>query len=213
MGDRLNIGRVVSLLSIEEVAHGWAELLKHLRGALSLGLDGGITEGELWERVAQQRYLVGIIGDDQVRCVFALELIELEGVRTLVVPLIGGEGFLGEWMVDAFKDWQDIAQLVNATRLRVCGRNGWERALKPLGFERVQTILERETDERERELRPEQGDERPRGMGRPGGVLAEPVRAESSPGGDAIEGEPRGIRGHDHEPGGAGLALADQSGG
>jgi len=83
----------------------------------------------------------GIRQDSATVGAVCTEVYESTAGRTCALPIVGGRDMAG-WLhlVSVIEDW---ARTQGCVRLEGNGRAGWERALKPLGWAVIATIVER----------------------------------------------------------------------
>lgn len=101
-----------------------------------------IEIGEIYGRVLDGRWQVwGIRQDGATIGAVCTEVYDSTAGRTCALPIVGGRNMAG-WLhlVSVIEDW---ARAQGCVRLEGNGRAGWERALKPLGWATIATIVEK----------------------------------------------------------------------
>ena len=103
--------------------------------------DGRWSTEELLNDVADGRLMVWIVSrETKVLGVFTTRVIESR-VRWVMVEDLAGDD-LHEWIYEAHHALDVWAREMGATQIVLEGRKGWERVLRPLGYEstRIQAV-------------------------------------------------------------------------
>ena len=103
--------------------------------------DGRWSEDQLLADVQNGRLLVWIIThDDRITAVFTTRVIESR-VRWILIEDCAGDD-LASWIMPALNAVETWARELGATQIVIEGRKGWERTLRPYGYEskRIQAV-------------------------------------------------------------------------
>lgn len=134
------------LLSDEDAIYHWPEIEKFLKPVVEIASGETNLECMLWSIETGQNKIIGIFDDDKLICACMLTVIVYPtGKRTLQVPFLGGER-IDEWLPQIWAMIKDICKNMGCSHIRVCGRAGWERKMKPIepDFTKIYTTYETE---------------------------------------------------------------------
>ena len=110
-------------------------------------------EGELFPKDVKYKAEVGdfqlwIVTNKQgsfIGC-FVTEILDYSLIASLRIVLLGGTDF-PLWIELAHKKLEEYGKEHKCGRIELCGRRGWVRKLKPLGFKETYVVVTRRIDE------------------------------------------------------------------
>jgi hypothetical protein len=103
--------------------------------------DGRWSADQLLADVEAGKVLVWIVTrDEKIVGVFTVRVIESRVTWVLVEDLAGDD--LASWILEAHRALETWAREMGATQIVIEGRKGWERVLRPYGYEstRIQAV-------------------------------------------------------------------------
>ena len=103
--------------------------------------DGRWSTEQLLADVEAGKVLVWIVSrDEKIVGVFTVRVIE-SGVRWILIEDCAGDD-LASWIMPALNAVETWARELGATQIVIEGRKGWERMLRPYGYEskRIQAV-------------------------------------------------------------------------
>lgn len=138
-------GYSVRQLPISEVDIHWDAMLIELR---KIRHAWGVwwTEEALYEMVMRDGIQVWVVGDEgSFHLVVFTQVLHYPANRIFHTMLMFGNGFLRAFpsLQATFEDYADKA---GCTMAETVGRKGWERVLRPLGFEPTQVVLHKKLE-------------------------------------------------------------------
>jgi hypothetical protein len=143
--DRIGWGTLQS----EEIPVLWPKLEGFINDAVQRG-DGTISAQGILHSLAEKHMQMWLVVDnveeDIVGVVVTQVTVHMDGHKELCIVAAGGRD------VDAWFKYLDIldtfAHASGATVIRVTGRRGWLRKLKPFGFEERAVVLTKQVARR-----------------------------------------------------------------
>lgn len=126
------------LLSTEELAERWSEI----KPKVQLSLDHGIGESSVHDL-----FLECMASNAQAweygEAIGITRFIQFKGYRQLQLVTCTGSGWF-EYGSKALIELEAFAKEMQCRNISMYGRKGWERAMKPLGYEYAYTVLVKE---------------------------------------------------------------------
>ena len=132
---------IISAISVKLLPIVWPQIEPMLSKAVAHS-NGEICISDIYERsISGDMLILTASSDDEILVALAIEKREFAtGKAVLNVTLAGGER-LKEWMEEIDKSLVQLAKDYNCSELYIVGRNGWDRALKHIGYGRVHTVV------------------------------------------------------------------------
>ena len=119
--------------------HDWLPILQR---AID-DADGRWSAEQLLADVEVGKVLVWIVSrDEKIVGVFTVRVIE-SAVRWILVEDCAGDD-LASWILEALHALETWAREMGATQIVLEGRRGWERVLRPYGFNPTRTVCVKE---------------------------------------------------------------------
>jgi hypothetical protein len=125
------------------IVNRWEELLPHLERVIKVSNDEFTTESIKARAVSGNSVMIVIIDkDNKIEAVTTAEVVTYDsGLRSLLVPIIGGSHFF-EWAPDWFEIVKALAVQLNCSELRgFAVRDGWMRILKSRGWHENHCVI------------------------------------------------------------------------
>jgi hypothetical protein len=124
----------------ENADHFWPEVEDMVRSAADMT---GVKEHSEWLKgiKAREAQLWVITDGIAATGVIITDIYETAKGKTVGIPIAAGEIKDVANVLLVIEHW---AREVGAVRLEGCGRAGWERALKPFGWSKLATVVEKE---------------------------------------------------------------------
>ncbi len=127
-------------VSPENVHLAWKDVGKYAGEALVYA-DDKYTVADVHEMLANGLLTLWVVYNDEkdkaVGCLLT-EIIEHPRMRVLSIFLAGGE-FSN--MILVLDDLKDYALSAKCKNIEFYGRPGWEKTLKPWGFDKIHTVM------------------------------------------------------------------------
>jgi len=118
----------------------WPMVKPYLEAALEHA-DGKYDLSVIFEQIQRENYKLWVVyNESQVIGCFVTELVQYPCAKILDIPFLSCENFDTDIAphLDAVKQW---ARDHNAVSIEFFGRAGWEKKLKPVGFEKTHTVM------------------------------------------------------------------------
>ena len=116
--------------------------------------NGRYRGDDFWEMVKDGSHQLWVTLDDEENIVGVTSTTIYENRNLTVMEIIahGGNGSLDrKYLSEVMRNMQEFAEDNNCDVIRIVGRRGWVKALKPYGYHSQHVVLEKEvTDARRR---------------------------------------------------------------
>ena len=135
----------ISLVPVDEVRNIWENVSRHVKKATDY------TYGRYKEIDVLHECLIGKFNlwivyreEEEVDYIGAAvtEVLQYPRKKALSVVFLSGDDF-SEWMPEIDKKFVDFAKVLECDFVEACGRAGWERKVKKLGWLKRFSIIER----------------------------------------------------------------------
>ena len=135
----------ISLVPVDEVRNIWENVSRHVKKATDY------TYGRYKEIDVLHDCLIGKFNlwivyreEEEVDYIGAAvtEVLQYPRKKALSVVFLSGDDF-SEWMPEIDKKFVDFATVLECDFVEACGRAGWERKVKKLGWIKRFSIIER----------------------------------------------------------------------
>ena len=135
----------ISLVPVDEVRNIWENVSIHVKKATDY------TYGRYKEIDVLHECLIGKFNlwivyreEEEVDYIGAAvtEVLQYPRKKALSVVFLSGDDF-SEWMPEIDKKFVDFAKVLECDFVEACGRAGWERKVKKLGWIKRFSIIER----------------------------------------------------------------------
>ena len=137
----------ISLVPVDEVRNIWENVSRHVKKATDY------TYGRYKEIDVLHECLIGKFNlwvvyrekeEEEVDYIGAAvtEVLQYPRKKALSVVFLSGDDF-SEWMPEIDKKFVDFAKVLECDFVEACGRAGWERKVKKLGWIKRFSIIER----------------------------------------------------------------------
>lgn len=116
----------------------WGQVEGFIQGALDTS-PSGITTDRILQDIENTDRQLWIIRDREIKAAFVTHINEFYGEAVGTIAFAGGSDAV-DWIeiVDPVADW---LKSQGVKRMTIVGRKGWERLLKPYGFEFEEQII------------------------------------------------------------------------
>ena len=135
----------ISLVPVDQIRNVWNDVSKHIKKATDY------TYGRYREIDVLHECLIGKFNlwivyreEEEVDYIGAAvtEVLQYPRKKALSVVFLSGDDF-SEWMPEIDKKFVDFAKVLECDFVEACGRAGWERKVKKLGWIKRFSIIER----------------------------------------------------------------------
>jgi len=124
----------------------WEDARKHLLRAEGR-FNGKCTVDDIGKLVAKGELDLWAVADDEneqeIVGAIVTRLFETPRKKIMEIMVCAGDG-LNDHLYESMKELENFARLNHCDVMRVEGRKGWVRALKPYGLNETSTIVEKE---------------------------------------------------------------------
>jgi|TARA_R110000822_G_scaffold125010_1_gene259507 hypothetical protein len=137
----------ISLVPVDKIGSIWGEISRHIRKATDYTY-GRYEEADVLHECLVGKFYLWVVytenEDGERRYIGAAttEVINYPRKKVLSVVFLSGDDF-SEWMSQIDQKFIDFAKVLECDFVEACGRAGWERKLKKLGWIKRFTIIER----------------------------------------------------------------------
>jgi len=118
----------------------WQSVKPFLEAALEHA-DGKYDLSVIFEQIQRENYKLWVVyNESQVIGCFVTELLQYPCAKVLGVPFLS----CGDFDADIAPHFSTVKQWArdnNAVSIEFFGRAGWEKKLKPMGFEKTHTVM------------------------------------------------------------------------
>ena len=137
----------ISLVPIDEIRNIWGEISRHIKKATDYTY-GRYEEIDVLHQCLTNKFHLWVIyketeegGRDYIGAA-TTEVLKYPRKTALSVVFLSGDDF-SEWMPEMDKKFVEFAKVLECDFVEACGRAGWERKVKKLGWIKRFTIIER----------------------------------------------------------------------
>ena len=135
----------ISLVPVDEVRNIWENVSRHVKKATDYTY-GRYKEIDVLHECLKGKFNLRIVyrEEEEVDYIGAAvtEVLQYPRKKALSVVFLSGDDF-SEWMPEIDKKFVDFAKVLECDFVEACGRAGWERKVKKLGWLKRFSIIER----------------------------------------------------------------------
>jgi hypothetical protein len=137
----------ISLVPVDEVRNIWENVSRHVKKATDYTY-GRYREIDVLHECLMGKFNLWVVyrekEEEEVDYIGAAvtEVLQYPRKKALSVVFLSGDDF-SEWMPEIDKKFVDFAKVLECDFVEACGRAGWERKVKKLGWIKRFSIIER----------------------------------------------------------------------
>ena len=137
----------ISLVPVDEVRNIWENVSRHVKKATDYTY-GRYREIDVLHECLMGKFNLWVVyrekEEEEVDYIGAAvtEVLQYPRKKALSVVFLSGDDF-SEWMPEIDQKFVDFAKVLGCDFVEACGRAGWERKVKKLGWVKKFTIIER----------------------------------------------------------------------
>ena len=137
----------ISLVPVDEVRNIWENVSRHVKKATDYTY-GRYREIDVLHECLMGKFNLWVVSrekeEEEVDYIGAAvtEVLQYPRKKALSVVFLSGDDF-SEWMPEIDKKFVDFAKVLECDFVEACGRAGWERKVKKLGWIKRFSIIER----------------------------------------------------------------------
>jgi hypothetical protein len=133
----------ISLVPVDEIRNVWDKISKHIKKATDYTY-GRYEEIDVLHECLTNKFQLWVVYDEGTEYIGAAvtEVIHYPRKKVLSVVFLSGDQF-SEWMPEIDQKFVDFAKVLECDFVEACGRAGWERKVKKLGWLKRFSIIER----------------------------------------------------------------------
>ena len=137
----------ISLVPINEIRSIWGEISRHIKKATDYTY-GRYEEVDVLHECLVGKFHLWVVytedEDGEAKYIGAAttEVVKYPRKKVLSVVFLSGDDF-SLWMPQVDQKFVDFAKVLECDFVEACGRAGWERKVKKLGWIKRFTIIER----------------------------------------------------------------------
>ena len=137
----------ISLVPIDEIKSIWGEISSYIKKATDYTY-GRYEEIDVLHECLTGKFHLWVVytedEDGEAKYIGAAttEVVKYPRKKVLSVVFLSGDDF-SEWMPQIDQKFVDFAKVLECDFVEACGRAGWERKVKKLGWIKRFTIIER----------------------------------------------------------------------
>mgnify|MGYP003110656616 FL=1 len=133
----------ISLVPVDEIRNIWENISEYMKKAADYTY-GRYTEIDILHECLTHKFNLWVAYKEGPEYIGAActELIVYPRKKVLSVVFLSGDDF-PEWMPEIDQKFVDFAKVLECDFVEACGRAGWERKVKKLGWIKRFTIIER----------------------------------------------------------------------
>jgi len=135
----------ISLVPVDEVRNIWENVSRHVKKATDYTY-GRYREIDVLHECLMGKFNLWVVyrEEEEVDYIGAsvTEVLQYPRKKALSVVFLSGDDF-SEWMPEIDKKFVDFAKVLECDFVEACGRAGWERKVKKLGWIKRFSIIER----------------------------------------------------------------------
>ncbi len=125
----------------------WDEAREHLVRFEKMS-RGAYRVDDIGKMISEDKHQLWLIADEDSKIIGAIvtQVSELPQKKVMEIVAFGGgeDNRLGEFIHEAMEQLEEFARINYCDVMRVEGRKGWVRVLKPHGFKQEAVVLERQ---------------------------------------------------------------------
>lgn len=125
----------------ENLKQAWKDVEKYVARGIEY-TDDKYSVADIKEAILGQNLILWVVYNDEEKraqgCVLT-EIYEYPQKRCLMIFLLAGDGF--DRIVTLLPDLMEYGKGRGCVSLEFYGRPGWEKTLRPHGFEKIHTVM------------------------------------------------------------------------
>ena len=133
----------ISLVPVNDIRNVWGDISRHIKKATDYTY-GRYEEIDVLHGCVTNKFHLWIVYSDGPEYIGAAitEVLDYPRKKALSVVFLSGDNF-SEWMPEIDKKFVEFAKVLDCDFVEACGRAGWERKVKKLGWLKRFSIIER----------------------------------------------------------------------
>ena len=133
----------ISLVPVNDIKNVWGDISRHIKKATDYTY-GRYEEIDVLHGCVTNKFHLWVVYDDGPEYIGAAitEVLTYPRKKALSVVFLSGDNF-AEWMPEIDKKFVEFAKVLECDFVEACGRAGWERNVKKLGWLKRFSIIER----------------------------------------------------------------------
>tara|TARA_R110002020_G_scaffold70358_5_gene182589 strand:+ start:1717 stop:2136 length:420 start_codon:yes stop_codon:yes gene_type:complete len=133
----------ISLVPVTDIRNVWGDISRHIKKATDYTY-GRYEEIDVLHGCVTNKFHLWIVYSDGPEYIGAAitEVLDYPRKKALSVVFLSGDNF-SEWMPEIDKKFVEFAKVLDCDFVEACGRAGWERKVKKLGWLKRFSIIER----------------------------------------------------------------------
>jgi len=133
----------ISLVPVDEIRNIWGDVSRHLEKAAEYTY-GRYEEIDILHECVINKFNLWVAYREGPEYIGAActEILKYPRKKALSVVFLSGDDF-SEWMPEIDQKFVDFAKVMECDFVEACGRAGWERKVKKLGWLKRFSIIER----------------------------------------------------------------------
>ena len=135
----------ISLVPVDEVRNIWENVSRHVKKATDYTY-GRYKEIDVLHECLIGKFNLWIVYREEEEVAYigaaVTEVLQYPRKKALSVVFLSGDDF-SEWMPEIDKKFVDFAKVLECDFVEACGRAGWDRKVKKLGWIKRFSIIER----------------------------------------------------------------------
>ena len=133
----------ISLVPVTDIRNVWGDISRHIKKATDYPY-GRYEEIDVLHGCVTNKFHLWIVYSDGPEYIGAAitEVLDYPRKKALSVVFLSGDNF-SEWMPEIDKKFVEFAKVLDCDFVEACGRAGWERKVKKLGWLKRFSIIER----------------------------------------------------------------------
>ena len=133
----------ISLVPVDQIRNVWNDVSKHIKKATDYTY-GRYEEIDVLHECLTGKFNLWVVYNEGTEYIGAVctEVLIYPRKKALSVVFLSGDDF-SEWMSEIDQKFVEFAKVLECDFVEACGRAGWERKVKKLGWLKRFSILER----------------------------------------------------------------------
>lgn len=127
-------------IDVDTMIDGWPLIKPFIENAVEYA-DNKFSVSSVFNDIRSGYYKLWVVyNESHVTGCFVSELLQYPCSRRMAIPFLSCDDFDVD-MLPHFEAFKQYAKDNGATSIEIFGRTGWERRLKPMGFEKTHTVM------------------------------------------------------------------------
>ncbi len=127
----------------------WPLVAPHIARVVKMVDDETTLEHVKAKALAGDVLIVAVSKGSDVIAAFTADIREFDtGMKALYIPMLAGDN-LNEWLHQAMNVMHAVAKDFKCDQMRACGRRGWTKVLKDIGWEEQYTVIKFDVEKAE----------------------------------------------------------------